>query len=104
MALRFQTYPEIIVLTQTGRIDRILDALGCNDLPGVDTPGIDTLRNDKHDGDPAICTFNYDSVIGRLRYLCAHSSRPDLSSAVSQAARFASRPKRSHERPVPGQD
>ena len=84
-----------ITLTQTGLIERIIEALGCKDLPGVKTPATETLGKDEF-GDPANCTFNYASVIGMLWYLYGHS-RPDLGFAVSQAARFAFQPKRSHE-------
>ncbi|CAB9526109.1 expressed unknown protein [Seminavis robusta] len=84
-----------ITLTQSGLAARIIDALGCKDMPGVDTPATETLGKDEF-GDPANCTFNYASVIGMLWYLYGHS-RPDLGFAVSQAARFAFQPKRSHE-------
>ena len=47
-------------------------------------------------GDPAACTFNYASVQGMTWYLERHS-RPDLSFAASQTARFSFNPKRSHE-------
>jgi hypothetical protein len=41
-------------------------------------------------------SFNYASVIGMLQYLQNHS-RPDITFAVSQCARFIHQPKRSHE-------
>ena len=84
-----------ITLTQTGLAERIVEALHCQNLPPVDTPATEVLGKDE-DGDPADCTFNYASVIGMLWYLYGHS-RPDLGFAVSQAARFAFQPKRSHE-------
>ena len=84
-----------IELTQEGLTDRIISALGCDNLPGVTTPADEVLGKDE-DGEPANCTFNYASVIGMLWYLYGHS-RPDLGFAVSQAARFAFAPKRSHE-------
>ena len=84
-----------VTLTQQGLIQRIIDALGCNDLPGVDTPAEEVLGKDE-DGESPQCTFNYASVIGMLWYLYGHS-RPDLGFAVSQAARFSFSPKRSHE-------
>ena len=76
-------------------IDRIIKALGIADLPGVDTPADMVLGEDKL-GDPPDCTFNYASIFGMLWYLYGHS-RPDLGFAVSQCARFAFNPKRSHE-------
>ncbi len=84
-----------VTLTQTGLIDRIIEALDVEDLPAVDTPAEDVLGKDEF-GEPANCTFSYPSVIGMLWYLYGHS-RPDLGFAVSQAARFSFNTKRSHE-------
>jgi hypothetical protein len=84
-----------ITLTQKGLIDRIVEALGCKDLPPVTTPAEDVLGKDEN-GEPPNCTFNYASVIGMLWYVYQHS-RPDLGFAVSQAARFAFKPTRKHE-------
>ncbi len=90
-----KTIPGAVKLTQHGLIDRIIEALGVEDLPPVDTPSTEVLGTDP-EGDPPDCTFNYASVIGMLWYLHGHS-RPDLGFAVSQAARFSFCPKRSHE-------
>ena len=84
-----------ITLTQKGLIDRIIEALHIENLPGVDTPATECLGKDPL-GDAPNCTFNYASVIGMLWYVYGHS-RPDLGFAVSQAARFTFQPKRSHE-------
>jgi hypothetical protein len=84
-----------IELTQEGLIDRIIEAVGANDLPPVATPATEVLGRDT-EGEPPNCTFNYASVIGMLWYVYGHS-RPDLGFAVSQAARHAFAPKRSHE-------
>ena len=54
-----------VTLTQTGLIDRIIEALGVNDLPGVDTPADEVLGKDEL-GEPAKCTFSYANVIGML--------------------------------------
>jgi hypothetical protein len=84
-----------ILLTQTGLIDRIIEALQCDQLPPKETPAMDVLGKDQ-DGDPPNCAFNYASVIGMLWYVEAHS-RPDIGFAVSQCAQFAFSPKQSHE-------
>jgi Reverse transcriptase (RNA-dependent DNA polymerase) len=84
-----------VTLTQTGLIDRIIDALHIEGLPPKETPADDVLTMDK-EGDPPYGTFNYASVIGMMWYLYGHS-RPDLGFALSQAARFSFAPKRSHE-------
>ena len=84
-----------VTLTQKGLIDRIIEALHIEDLDGLDIPATDVLGKDEF-GDPAHGDFNYASVIGMLWYLYGHS-RPDIGFSVSQAARFAWNPKRSHE-------
>ena len=76
-------------------MERILEALGVQHLPAVATPADSVLGCDE-EGDPPNCTFNYASVIGMLWYVYGHS-RPDLGFSVSQAARHAFSPKRSHE-------
>ena len=82
-------------MTQTGLIDRIITALGCDDLEEADTPATEALGKDEH-GDPATCTFNHLSVQGMTWHLERHT-RPDLSFAASQTAHFAHNPKRCHE-------
>jgi len=57
-----------ITLTQTGLTNRIIKALGCDDLPSVTTPADIILHKDE-DGDPATGDFNYASVIGMIWYL-----------------------------------
>ena len=85
-----------IHMTQQGLIDRIIDALGCDSLPGKRTPAeYGALGSDKG-GDPPQGTFSYPSVIGMLQYLQAHT-RPDITLAVSQCARFIHSTRRSHE-------
>ena len=83
-----------VTLTQRGLTERIIEALGCNDLPCVDTPANEVLGKDEN-GEPPQCAFNCASVIGMLWHLHGHS-RPDLGFAVSQAARFSFNPQRSH--------
>ena len=46
-----------ITMTQTGLIDRIVSALGCDNLEEADTPATEALGKDEH-GNPATCTFN----------------------------------------------
>ena len=48
------------------------------------------------DGQPCDGSYSYASVIGMMQYLQNHS-RPDITYAVSQCARFTHAPKRSHE-------
>ena len=84
-----------VTLTQTGLIDRIIEALNIDGLPSVDTPAECTLGKDE-DGEPPNCSFNYPSVVGMIGYLKGHT-RADIEFAHSQCARFSFAPKRSHE-------
>jgi hypothetical protein len=85
-----------ITLTQKGLIRRILDALNINDLPHKFTPTQQSALAPDKDGEPPEGTFNYSSVIGMLQYLQRHS-RPDITFAVSQCARYMHKPRCSHE-------
>ncbi len=79
-----------IHLTQVGLSERIVNALGldkyskCAPLPK------------DSDGDPASGTINYASIVGMLLYLSGHT-RPDLSFAVHQCARYTFAPTKLHE-------
>jgi hypothetical protein len=48
------------------------------------------------EGDPPNGTYSYASVVGMLGYLHANS-RPDITFAVAQVARFTHAPKLVHE-------
>ena len=48
------------------------------------------------DGDSCCEEWEYRSIVGMLLYL-AGSTRPDISYAVHQCARFSHKPKASHE-------
>jgi hypothetical protein len=85
-----------IKLTQSGLAKRVVEALNVGLLPHKFTPAVkEPLVKDEH-GDPPNSAYNYASVIGMLQYLQGHS-RPDITYAVSQCARFSHSPRRSHE-------
>lgn len=85
-------------LTQSGLSQRILSALGLNKYSNSCTTPADTSPLPKDvDGDPASGTINYASVVGMLLYLSGHS-RPDLSFAVHQCARYTFAPTKRHEK------
>ena len=84
-----------ITLKQIGLKKKIIEALQIDDLPAVHTPANEVLGKDE-DGEPPHCTFNMASVLGMCQYLYSHSC-PEIGFAVSQLARFAFNPKRSHE-------
>jgi hypothetical protein len=88
-----------IELLQTGLIQRIIDALQITHLKPKGTPSKLGVLSSDSEGDPPNSTFNYASVLGMMGYLQANS-RPDISFAVSQCARFASSSRRSHEQAV----
>jgi histone deacetylase 1/2 len=85
-----------IHLTQKGLIARIIQALNIGDLSSKHTPAEQGCLGSDPEGDPPNSTFSYPSVIGMLQYLQGHS-RPDITFAVSQCARWTHNPKRSHE-------
>jgi Reverse transcriptase (RNA-dependent DNA polymerase) len=85
-----------VTLTQSGLIKRVITALGVGDLPRKFTPASRVPLSADKEGDPPQGTYSYASVIGMLQYLQAHS-RPDITYAVSQCARFIHNTKRSHE-------
>jgi hypothetical protein len=86
-----------IHLTQQGLAERIVESLHLSDstTTSVETPCTKYLPIDEK-GEAAHGEFSYPSVVGQLNYLQGHS-RPDITLATSQVARFVHSPKRSHE-------
>ena len=85
-------------LTQPTLIGRILKTVGITAKTKVRkrrTPANKVLQKDLG-GLKRRQKWDYRSVIGMLNFLC-RSTRPDLSFAVSQAARFMANPMKSHE-------
>ena len=89
---------QTIKLTQSGLAKRVIDALGdaVKSAPIKQTPSTSIPLIQDENGDPPNGLYNYASVIGMLQYLQGHS-RPDITYAVSSAARFVHSPRRSHE-------
>ncbi|KAL3767222.1 hypothetical protein ACHAWU_003313 [Discostella pseudostelligera] len=86
-----------IHLTQSGLSNRIISALGLNKYSNsCQTPAEAAPLPKDVDGEAASGTINYASVVGMLLYLSGHS-RPDLSFAVHQCARYTFAPTRRHE-------
>ena len=87
-----------IHLTQKRLIQSILDDLGLNS-PNVkchSTPMASSKLLSRHPNSPAFDqSFDYRRVIGKLLFL-EKSSRPDLTYAVHQCARFSHDPKVEH--------
>ena len=93
--------PNEIIFTQPHLIDDILHDLGLQHAKeGKETPAASSrilTRNDY--GADLDKSFHYRSVIGKLNYL-EKATRPDISFATHQCARYMSDPKKSHARAV----
>ncbi len=90
-----KTGPNEFLLTQTGLIDKVLNATKMSRCNGCDTPATaDPLHADIN-GAPFKEDWQYDAVIGMLMYL-AGNTRPDIAYAVHQAARFTHGTRNSH--------
>jgi hypothetical protein len=86
-----------ITLKQEGLTKRIIMALGLDSKmsTAVDTPAETAALGRDVDGPPASGIINYASVVGMLLYL-GHS-RPDISFATHQCARYTHSPRKVHE-------
>ena len=86
-----------ITLLQEGLTKRIIAALGLDSKYStpVDTPAEAAALGRDVDGKDTSGRINYASVVGMLLYL-GHS-RPDISFATHQCARYTHSPKQSHE-------
>jgi hypothetical protein len=97
LGIKFERDPntKTITLTQRGLIDKIIQATGLgNCRPNVLPASILALGSDP-EGEPMIEIWSYPSIVGMLLYLSTNT-RPDISFAVSQVARFSSAPKQVH--------
>ena len=85
---------DTIHLSQPHLIDQILEDLRLKDerVKVKATPAATSKLLSRHSDSPSFDnSFNYRSVIGKLNYL-EKASRPDISYAVHQCARFAADP------------
>jgi Reverse transcriptase (RNA-dependent DNA polymerase) len=87
--------PNCYHLTQHGLINKVLHATNMSDCNGCETPATLVPLHTDRNGVPFEDKWEYDSIIGMLMYL-AGNTRPDISYAVHQAARFTHNPKKSH--------
>lgn len=87
-----------ITLLQTGLTHRIISVLGLSSSlsTNCDTPAKVCALPKEKDGLEAKSNFSYPSVIGMLLYLTGHS-RPDISFAFHQCARYTFKPTRKHD-------
>ena len=83
-------------MKQTGLIKKILEVAAMQDCNPNATPASTAgLGKDKNGEDWPQVPWKYSSIIGMLIYL-ATNTRPDISYAVSAAARHGKQPKKSH--------
>jgi Reverse transcriptase (RNA-dependent DNA polymerase) len=87
-----------ISMKQPAFIERIIEQCNLKDQRMNDTPADSILHRDT-DGAERKTNFHYRSIIGQLNYLAA-TTRPDITFAVHQCARFCENPKMSHEKAV----
>jgi hypothetical protein len=84
-------------LTQSGLCERVIHALGLNKhSTSCKTPAECSPLPKDTNGEPPSGLINYSSVVGMLLYLSGHT-RPDISFAVHQCARYTFAPTRRHE-------
>jgi hypothetical protein len=83
---------------QEGLIRSILQDLHLIDSASKPTPAIHVLHPDEN-GPPREELWNYRSIIGKLNFL-AQMTRPDISMAVHNCARFSAKPTSLHEQAV----
>ena len=84
-----------LTLTQKGLIQKIQAATGMEDSNGNWTPSGQAALGIDPDGPPMNESWSYRSIVGMLLYLSTNT-RPDITFAVSQVARFSHNPKKSH--------
>lgn len=84
-------------LRQPGLIDKVIRICGLETKSNTHLMPADKIlhKNDKIN-EPRIHTWSYHQVIGILNYKAA-STRPDITFAIHQCARFSADPKRHHE-------
>ena len=96
-----RTGPNEITFTQPHLIDDILNDLGLQHAKdGKETPAASSRILTRNDGGPDHDkSFHYRLVIGKLNYL-EKATRPDISFATHQCARYVADPKKNHARAV----
>ena len=96
LGINFSTLPNGSVhMSQSGLIKKILMATGMEACNPNKTPAHKISLAKDPDGELMNETWNYRSIVGMLLYLSSNT-RPDISFAVSQVARFCHNPRKSH--------
>jgi hypothetical protein len=84
-----------VSLTQTGLINKIIKMTGLEQANPKSTPADKVPLGPCPDDAPHDEEWSYASVVGCLYYL-SNNSRPDISFAVNQCARYTHNPKKTH--------
>ena len=84
-----------INMVQTGLIDQILEDVGLTTKSNVKHVPANAVLQPNPNAPRFEATWNYRSVIGKLNFL-AQNTRPDISMAVHQCARYVNNPNSSH--------
>ena len=84
-----------VTLTQKGLIKKLITATGMQDCNPNYTPAVQLSLGTDHDGEPMDEFWSYRSIVGMLLYPSTNT-RPDITYAVSQVARFNHIPKKTH--------
>ena len=82
-------------MTQKGLIQKIIDTAGMSDCNPNFTPAARETLGIDPEGEPMTESWSYPSIVGMMLYL-SMNTRPDITFAVSQVARFNHDPKKSH--------
>jgi hypothetical protein len=86
-----------LVVRQPGLIDKVITICGLEQESNQhNTPANTILQPSMPTDDTRQFTWSYRQVIGMLNYIAA-STRPDISFAMHQCARFSTNPNRIHE-------
>jgi histone deacetylase 1/2 len=86
-------------LTQTGLIEKVISATGMQDCNPISTPTSKEALGSDRDGEAFTEKWNYSTIVGMLLYLSSNT-RPDITFAVHQCARYSHNPKQSHAKAI----
>ena len=96
LGIKFEKHPDgSMEMTQRGLIDKVLEAADMKDCNPNATPSAQAALGADKDGEPITEKWNPRAIVGMLLYLSTNT-RPDITFAVSQVARFLNGPKKSH--------
>jgi hypothetical protein len=101
LGIKFERLPDdSFNMTQPALIDKILQHTGMENCNSSTTPAAPNQPLGKDpEGEPMSESWDYRATVGMLLYLSTNT-RPDITYAVSQVARFTHDPKQSHAQAV----